>query len=237
MLNRDVIVHFARMIFEVPHILRLNKRNVHKYVSFVHEERLKNALNKGKGVFLLTGHFGNWELMSAAISIYFDNLSVVVRPADSESLDRVLTKLRTRFGAGIIPKQKAMRKILDNINRKRIVGILLDQNVDWYAGVFVKFLGRWACTNKGLALLALKTGAPVIPVFPVRDEAGRYRIIFEDEVKLIRSGDKTKDIEENTALFTRVIEDYVKKYPDHWLWFHKRWKTLPYCHLPDMDEV
>ena len=231
-LNRKVLLHFSRMLFEVPHILNINKNNLEKYVTFVHEENLHRALKKGKGAFILTGHFGNWEIISAAISLRFGRLSIVARPFDFKPLDRVMQDLRSRFGGEIIPKQKAMRKILDSIRKKRIVGILLDQNVDWYAGVFVKFLGRWACTNKGLALLALKTGAPVIPAFSVRHKDGRYRIVFEDEVRLIETGDKTKNVEENTALFTRVIEDYVLKYPDQWLWFHQRWKTRPYCPLP-----
>jgi len=105
--------------------------------------------------------------------------------------------------------------------------------VDWYEGAFVNFLGRPACVNKGLAVLALKTRAPVIPFFSVRDEAGRYRIIIEKEVTLIRTGDKTRDVEDNTALFTNVIESYIRKYPHHWFWFHKRWKTKNYCEIKD----
>ncbi len=232
-LNRRVLLHFAQVLFEVPHILKMNNRNLEKYVTFLHEENFHNALRKGRGAFLLTGHFGNWEIMSAAISLRFGSLSVVARPFDFRPLDRVMNNLRTRFGAEIIPKQKAMRSLLNRIRQKRVVGILLDQNVDWYAGVFVKFLGRWACTNKGLTLLALKTGAPVIPTFSVRDADGRYRIIFEKEIPLVRTGDKTRDVEENTTLFTRAIETYIRRYPEQWLWFHMRWKTRPYCVLPE----
>ena len=233
-LNRAVILHFAQMVFEVPHILNMNKVNLNKYVVFHNEENLRNAYKKGKGVFIVTGHFGNWELMAAAISLRFGRLSIVARPFDFKPLDRVMVTLRSRFGAEIIPKQKAMRRLLNTIKQKRMVGILLDQNVDWYAGVFVKFLGEWACTNKGLALLALKTGAPVIPAFCVRQKDGPYRIYFEDEIRLKKTGDKTKDVEENTVLFTNVIEYYIRRHPEQWLWFHQRWKTRPYCVLPDM---
>lgn len=234
-LNREMILHFARMIFEVPHILNMNQGNLNTYVILENEENLQKALKKGKGAFILTGHLGNWEFMAAALSLRFGRLSIVARPFDFRPLDRVMHRLRSRFGAEVIPKQKAMRRLLTTIKQKRIVGILLDQNVDWYAGVFVKFLGEWACTNKGLALLALKTGAPVIPTFSVRHGDGRYRIVFEEELRLIRTGDKQKDVEENTALFTRVIESYIKRYPEQWLWFHKRWKTRPYCELPAED--
>jgi KDO2-lipid IV(A) lauroyltransferase len=141
--------------------------------------------------------------------------------------------LRSRFGTEIIPKQRGMRKILEALRKNKLVAILLDQNVDWYEGVFVNFLGEWACTNKGLALMALKTGTPVVPAFSVRQPDGRYHFIFEPEVELIKTGDKTRDVEDNTILFTSIIERYVKEHPDQWFWYHKRWKTKPYWPLPE----
>jgi KDO2-lipid IV(A) lauroyltransferase len=233
-LNRRVIMHFAQMLFEVPHIMKLSPRNLSKYVVFDNEENLLRALEKGKGVFILTGHFGNWELMAGAMAVRFGaGLAVVARPIDFQPLDLLMNELRSRFGTEIIMKQRGMRRVLAKIKENKVVGILLDQNVDWYDGVFVKFLGRWACTNKGLALLALRTDTPVIPVFSVREEDGRYRIIFENEIRLIKTGDRTKDVEENTARFTNIIDKYVRAHPDHWFWFHRRWKTRPCCSLPD----
>jgi KDO2-lipid IV(A) lauroyltransferase len=233
-LNGRIIAHFARMVFEVPHIIRLNPNNLKRYVVFENEEALKCALEKGRGVFMLTAHFGNWELMSAAtvLQLHAKN-AVVVRPADFEPADRLLRALRTRFGTEIIPKRRAMKKLLSARKENKVIGILLDQNVDWYEGVFVPFLGKLACTNKGLALIALRTGSPVIPMFSVREPDGRYRIIFENEVVLEKTGDKLKDTETNTALFTQIIEKYVRNYPDQWFWFHKRWKTKPYCAVPE----
>jgi KDO2-lipid IV(A) lauroyltransferase len=225
--------HFGQMIFEIPHIMKFTKENLDLYVEFSGEDNLTGALNKGKGVFILTGHFGNWEWMSAAISLRFGSLSIVARPFNFPPAERLMGELRSRFGSEIIPKQKAMRRLLSAIKQKRIVGILLDQNVDWYDGVFVDFLGREACTNKGLALMALKTGAPVIPAFPVRRKDGKYRICIGREIDLIRTYDKAEDVQLNTALFTAVIGDYVKRYPDHWFWFHRRWKTKSFCRLPD----
>ncbi len=232
-LNRKVLRHFGQMLFEIPHILRLNQKNLDRYVYFLNEKNLLEALKKGRGVFVLTAHFGNWELMCAAVSLTLGNSTIIARPFDFHPLDRLMNELRSRFGTEVIPKHRAMKKIMAAIKKNKAVGILLDQNVDWYDGVFVKFFGRWACTNKGLALIAMKTGTPVIPAFPVKQKDGRYCIVFEKEVKLINTGDKTRDVEENTALFTGVIEKYIKQYPDHWFWFHRRWKTLPYCKLPD----
>lgn len=233
-LNKLVMVHFGKMFFEVPHIIRLTHLNLGKYVVFQGEENLLASMDKGKGAFILTGHFGNWELMSAAVTLHFAfKCAIVVRPIDFSPADRMISDLRTRCGVKIIPKKRSIRRVIRAVRQNTLVGILLDQNVDWYEGVFVRFLGRPACTNKGLALMAMKTQAPVIPVFSVRQADGKYRIIFEKEIDLIRTGDKTRDVEENTAAFTRIIEKYIRQYPDHWFWFHKRWKIKPFCPLPE----
>jgi KDO2-lipid IV(A) lauroyltransferase len=232
-LNKRVAMHFGEMLFELPHILRLNHKNLDRYVELENKENLLNAMKKGKGVFVLTAHFGNWELMSAVINLCFAaDGAVIARPIDFSPADRVISDLRSRFGAEIISKDRGMRKIIKAVRDNRAVGILLDQNVDWYSGVFVEFLGRQACVNKGLAIMALRYGTPVVPAFSVRQPDGTYRIIFEKEVDLKRTGDRTKDIEENTAVFTGIIEKYIRQYPDHWFWFHKRWKTMFYCPLP-----
>jgi len=233
-LNARVLMHFAQMIFEAPHILRLKHSNLEKYVVFENSENFLSAIKKGKGTFILTGHFGNWELMSAAVTLRFaPKGAVIARPIDFLPADRLMRKLRARFGNEIIPKQRAMRRVLQAAKKNMAIGFLMDQNVDWYEGVFVRFLGRTACTNKGLALLALRTGTPVIPMFSARQEDGRYRITFGREVALVRTGDKTRDLEENTQLFSEIIETYVRKHPDQWFWFHRRWKTKSYCPLPE----
>jgi KDO2-lipid IV(A) lauroyltransferase len=230
-LLRRVYMHFGRMLFEIPRIIGLTPKNLDRYVIFEGPENLDRALARGKGVFILTAHFGNWELMAAAVTVRWGGTAVVARPADFLPLDRAITHLRTFHGAKIIPKQRAMRQIMQAVKEKQIVGILLDQNVDWYEGIFVPFLGRWACANKGLALIASRTGTPVVSAFPVREKNGRYRIVFEKELPLSATGNKDSDAEDNTERFTRVIEKYVRAHPDHWFWFHKRWKTKNYCPL------
>ena len=232
-LQKRILIHFGQMLFEVPHIQRLKLSNLNDYIIFENEAHFLSAVDKGRGVLILTGHLGNWELMSAAIALRFaPNSAVIVRPIDFPAMDRIIGNLRSRFGTEIYPKKHAMRRLMRAMKEKKVVGILLDQNVDWYEGVFVDFFGKPACTNKGLALVANWTGATVLPAFSVRQPDGRIRVIFEKEVQLIRTGDKTKDIEENTALFTSIIESYVRRYPDQWFWFHKRWKTKPFCKLP-----
>jgi Kdo2-lipid IVA lauroyltransferase/acyltransferase len=232
-LNREVYKHFGQALFELAHIFRINSQNLHKYVVFEGTENLTQALAKGKGVFLLSGHLGNWEIMSAVLSIRFGGVSAVATPQHSHAVDRLINTIRTRFGMEVIPKKNGMKKMISSIKQNRMVGVLLDLDTKWDQGVFVDFLGRPACTNKGLAIIALKMDTPVIPVFSVREKDGLYHIILGEEVKLIKTGDRTVDIEENTELFTRIIETYVKKYPGQWLWVHRRWKTLPCCPLPD----
>jgi KDO2-lipid IV(A) lauroyltransferase len=231
-LLRRVYVHFGQMFFEIPHIFRMTHNTLDRYVILDGEENVVNALSRNKGVFFLTAHFGNWEFLCAAGSLMTGNLAVIARPADFKPLDRVIGEIRTLFGTEVILKQKALRRVRSALRENKLIGILLDQNVDWYEGIYVPFFGRWACTNKGLALLAVMTGTPVVPAFPVKQKDGRYRLIFEKEVELRRTGDRTRDIEENTELFTNIIEKYIRKYPDHWFWFHKRWKTKNYCPLP-----
>jgi hypothetical protein len=124
--------------------------------------------------------------MSAAMSLWFKTDGIAVaRPVDFAPAEQLLLRLRTRFGTEIVPKKKAMKKLLMGTRENKAMGILLDQNVDWYEGVFVPFMGKPACTNKGLALIAMKTGAPVIPVFSARQPDGRYRVVFEKEVDLV----------------------------------------------------
>jgi KDO2-lipid IV(A) lauroyltransferase len=232
-LNRRIVKHFSQMIFEVPHVFKMNDRNINRYVQFENEKAFTKALSKGKGCFILTGHFGNWEIMNAAITLKFKTDGIAVaRPVDFSPVEELLKRLRTHFGTEIIPKKKAMKKLLLGTRNNKTMGILLDQNVDWYEGVFVPFMGRLACTNKGLALIAMKTGTPVIPVFSARQPDGRYRVVFEEELALIRTGSKIFDTEENTALFNRTFEKYIYWYPEQWFWFHKRWKTRPSCPYP-----
>lgn len=231
-LLRKVYIHFGQMLLEIPQAMRLTPENAHRYVTFESEERLLDALKKGQGVLALTGHLGNWEIESTAVAMRFGNLAVVARRMDFAPLERLVRDLRSMYGTEIIPKQRSMRKLLSSLKTNKIIGVLLDQNVDWYEGVFVNFFGRPACTNKGLALVALKTGVPVVPIFSAKARDGRYRVMIGKEVDLIRTGDKLRDVQENTALFTNIIERHIREHPEQYFWFHKRWKTKNYCPLP-----
>lgn len=188
-------------------------------------EHYVRAYEKGKGIILFTGHFGNWEVMAAACAILYDPLHIVYRELDNPVMRDIVDRVRRHTGNKLLPKGGAARKIIRLLNRCESVGILIDQNVSWQEGVFVDFFGRPASTTAGLAALALQTGAPVLPAFAFRLRSGRYRVVVEPEVEMVRTGDYDRDILENTKKFSNILEGYVRRYPEQWFWLHQRWKT------------
>lgn len=234
-LARRVFCGLGQILFEMGWFLRLEKKDFHKYFLIEGLSNLTRAYEKGKGVLILTAHMGNWELLTVVIAMTGYPASIVVRPLEFRPLEEFFIRHRTRFGGKLIPKKYSMRMVMKSLARREMVGMLMDQNVDWYDGVFVDFFGRPACTNKGLALLALNTGAPVVPVFLVRDKSC-FKAEFGPEVPLVQTGDKTKDVEANTQQYTKVIESFIRRYPDQWFWVHQRWKTRPY-HLWSRDNI
>jgi KDO2-lipid IV(A) lauroyltransferase len=188
-------------------------------------ERMVEARARGKGVLVLTAHFGPWELLPLSGALHYGPIHVVARPMDNPWLDDWLTALRERGGNHVIRKRDAVQAILQVLRRGETVGILIDQHVSENEGVVVPFFGRPASTMAGPALLALRSGAAVLPVGITRSGRGRYRVDIRPEVSVRRSGDLKADLVENTAQFTAAIEAIIRERPDHWFWVHRRWKT------------
>jgi len=234
-LAKRVFMNLVLIIFETAWSLSLDEKQLRKYFTIDGRSNIKNAYEKDRGLLALTAHFGNFELLTVIGAMNKYPLSMVARPLSFKPLDRFFVDLRTRFGAKIIPKQRSFRAILRSLERKEIIVLLMDQNVDWYEGVFVDFMGRLACTSSGLALLALKTQAPVVPVFLIREKTG-FRAEFGPEIPLIKTGDKRKDVELNTLQYNRIIEEMVLRYPEQWFWVHQRWKTKPYHPWPKIAD-
>ncbi len=218
------------ILFEIGWVMDLPLDALKKYFRLEGLTHLQAAYEKGRGVIVLTAHFGNWELLTIAGKMFEYPMGMVYRPLDMKSLDRFFVQLRTRFGGRLIPAKRALRKLLKGLNNGEIIGMLMDQNVDWYEGFFVDFFGHRACTNSGMALLAYKTKAPVVPVFLIREENGFTAKIFP-EIPPVHTGDKRKDLELNTERYNAAIEKIVRDYPDQWFWVHQRWKTKPFCLL------
>lgn len=198
---------------------------------FIHYEGLENYLaarDRGKGVLIVTAHLGAWELSSFWHSLMGYPMSMVIRRLDNPRVDRLVNGIRCLHGNRVLHKDDFARGLLSAMRRGETVGILMDTNMTPPQGVFVPFFGVEACTASGLARVALRTGAAVLPGFLVWEAAeAKYVLHFGPEIPLTRSGDEDADMVANTALFTEVIEDYVRRYPEQWLWVHRRWKTRP----------
>ncbi len=235
-LARQVFKNLVMILFEIGWSLRLNKKEFSRYFHIYGLHQLDAAYKKGRGVLVLTAHIGNWEFLSLVAGMLGYPMSAVYRPFDFAPLDDFFVGLRSRYGVKLFPKTSATRSVLRSLKNKELVGILLDQNTGVHRGVFADFLGRSACTNKGLAILALATGAPVVPVFLIREKDG-FRVEFGAEIPLINTGDRSSDIAANTAQYNRIIASRILRYPDQWFWVHRRWKTLPYKPWPRQPKV
>ncbi len=210
------VVESCTFLFRSPAVLlsRLEVRGA---------EHLAAAMAGGRGLLFLTAHYGNWELLAASHALERWPLSVMVRPLDSALLDPLIERLRLRCGAEIISKRDGLRGALDALRRERMVGILLDQNSTHREGVFAPFFGIPASTNRGLAVIALRTGAPVVPVFIRRLPGGRHVVQAEPPIPPPADGDPVAF----TAAFNRAIELAIRQAPEQWFWLHRRWKTRP----------
>lgn len=212
---------------EVCKLAYMDRHRLVEWVGVEGEQNFWAAHGAGKGVLLLTGHFGNWELMGMLPSALDVPITVVARATDNPAIENELARMRSRFGNRVIHKKEALRETMRELRAGGVVAILIDQNVAEREGVFVEYFGRPACTTPTMALLALKTDARVVPTFCLRTENGTHRVVVEPEVELVRTGDLERDVVVNTQRFTSIIEGYVRRHPDHWLWMHRRWKTRP----------
>ena len=198
---------------------------------FIRYEGLENytrARDRGKGVLVLTGHLGAWELSSFYHSLMGRPMGMVIRRLDNPLVDQFVNRIRCLHGNRVIHKDDFARGLIASMRAGETVGILMDTNMTPPQGVFVPFFGVQACTASGMARVASKTGAAVVPGFLLWDEGeGRYVLHFGEELEVVNTGDSEGDALVNTAAFTTSIEGYIRRYPDQWLWMHRRWKTRP----------
>jgi KDO2-lipid IV(A) lauroyltransferase len=225
---RGEFTSLGRQLAEVCQFPRYTKENVSRVVIYDGFENYERAFARGKGVLFLTAHFGGWELSAFVHSLHGHWMHVVVRPLDNVYLDRMISRYRSMHGNATVSKDDFVRGLLAAMKAGEVVGILMDTNMTPPQGLFVNFFGIPACTASGLARIALRTDAAVVPTFTIWDPVLRkYRLRFDPALRLVRTDDNEADIVANTQLFTQIIEDYVRRYPDQWLWVHRRWKTRP----------
>lgn len=203
---------------------------------FIHYEGLENYLaarDRGNGVLVLTGHLGAWELSSFYHSLAGYPMGMVIRRLDNPLVDRMVNRIRCQHGNRVLHKDDFARGLIAAMRAGETVGILMDTNMTPPQGVFVPFFRVPACTASGLARVAIKTGAAVVPGFLLWEEPERcYVLHFLPEVALVDTGEAEADTLENTARLTAVLEDVIRRYPDQWLWMHRRWKTRPAGETP-----
>ena len=227
---RASFLNLGRMAVELAHLPRLSAERLRDMVRFADEEWWREATSweRSTGVLVLSGHFGNWELLVFAHGMRGHPVHMVHRTIANPLLDRWLNALRARAGTRTIRKRHAARAVLAALHERGLLVLPFDQNSTRGLGVFVDFFGVPASTNAGLARIALRTDAPIVPVFIVREGgSGRHRVHVLPIMQVERTGDPRADVVRNTQRFSAVFEDMVRRHPEQWLWMHKRWKTRP----------
>lgn len=225
---RGVFTSLGRELSEFCKFPSYTRQNVSRIAVYDGFENYEAARARGKGVLFMTAHLGAWELGSFFHSIMGNPLHVVVRELDNPYLNRLVDRYRTLHGNTTFPKDEFARGLIAAMRAGETVGVLMDTNMTPPQGVFVDYFGVPACTASGVARVALRTDAAVVPAFTIWDESLRkYRIRFDPALKLVCTGNDDADAIANTAIFTKIIEDYARRYPDQWLWVHRRWKTRP----------
>jgi KDO2-lipid IV(A) lauroyltransferase len=220
---RAMFAHFGRLLLELMKFGSLPPAAMTALVETEGEDRVRQAYEQGRGVLFFTGHFGYWEMQAIAEPLLVKPVSVLARPLDNPRLHGLLERIRARTGNTVIHRQGAIRKVLRELGANRGVALLIDQHLHTPDAVYVDFFSRPAATTSALAALALRTGAPVIPVFALPLPRGRYRFVYERAVEPPR-GDSPDAIREFTQRCTDVLEMYVRRHPELWLWMHRRWR-------------
>ena len=232
---RGMFSHFGRLLMVLLKFSTMPADRMLAHVEFDGEERVVSAHAQGKGVLLFTGHFGFWEINALVHALAMHPMSVLARPLDNPLLHDLLESVRRSTGNAVIYRRGAIRRVLRALSENQAVAILIDQHIQSTDAVYVDFFNRPAATTSALAALALRTGAPVVPVFALPLPGGRFRMVYEHPVDPPRP-DSPDAIRELTQRCTDVLEMYVRRYPDLWLWMHRRWREVevPSANVPGM---
>lgn len=226
-LTRQNFQHLVRVFSEFPRMTRMSRENFRQFVDPRGEEHLMRSLKRGRGVLILTAHLGNWEWMAYCAPFFLPaRLHIVARPLRPRILNQWVTTVRQRSGNRVIPKQRALLHALKALKRNEMVGFLLDQNAGKKTGIWAPFFGMEVLTHKTLAHIALRTGAPVHPVFNHRLADGRYQIDIGPEIPTPQHGTLNDKAAAFTAAFNRILEDQIRQYPDQWYWVHRRFRRF-----------
>jgi Kdo2-lipid IVA lauroyltransferase/acyltransferase len=220
---RSMFRHFGRLLLELLKYASLPRARQLANVEWEGEERVRLALAQGKGILFCTGHFGFWEQQALAHALKFEPMAVMARPLDNPKLHDLLERIRGSNGNAVVYRHGAVRRALRLLAEGKSVGILIDQHMTSPDAIYVDFFGRQAATTSTLAALAIRTRAPVIPLFAFPLPGGRYRMIYEHPVEP-PPHDSPDAVREFTQRCTDVLEMHVRRRPELWLWMHRRWR-------------
>jgi Kdo2-lipid IVA lauroyltransferase/acyltransferase len=220
---RAAFAHFGRLLFQLLAFSTLSPQAMLERVEFEGEERARLAYAQRKGVLFVTGHFGFWELHAMVHALQIEPIGLLARPLDNPYLNELLESIRQRTGNSVIYRRGTIRRVMRALEVGQGVAVLIDQHIMSRDAIYVDFFERPAATTSVVAALALRTGAPVVPVFALPLPDGRIRVIYEHPVEPPR-GQTDDAVREFTQRCTDVLEMYVRRHPDLWLWMHRRWR-------------
>jgi KDO2-lipid IV(A) lauroyltransferase len=222
---RDMFAHFGRLLTVLLKFSTMSNEQMLARTEFEGEERVTAAHTQGRGVLLFTGHFGYWEINALVHALVLHPMAVLARPLDNPLLHDLLERVRGRTGNSVIYRRGAIRRVLRALGANQAVALLIDQHIQTADAIYVDFFTRPAATTSALGSLALRTGAPVIPVFALPLGRGRFRMVYEHAVEPPQN-DTPEALREFTQRCTDVLEMYVRRYPSLWLWMHRRWRDV-----------
>jgi KDO2-lipid IV(A) lauroyltransferase len=217
--------NMGKSLVEVIKIYYGFGEKIFRHVEMRGTEHFRKAHARGRGVIFVTGHCGNWELNALMAAMNLTRLNIVVRPQNNPYLNKLIERTRDKYGNTVIYKKGALKRILLALKKNEAVGMLMDQSVLRSEGVVADFLGKKDVTMKTPAIIARKTGAPVLPAF-IRRIDGGHRIEIHEEIALDTAEDYEQAVYNDTVKFSSYIEDYIKNNPTEWLWIHRRWKRI-----------
>lgn len=224
---RSSFQQIGKTAIEFLRFPQLTFDNVWEEVTVDGQEHLIQALNQGKGAIVFLPHFGNWELLAMVYGALIPNQAKAIAfPLKNRYLNALVSRYRERLSLKLITRRQAVRETLRALKENYAVGFFADQNAG-REGVFVDFFEKQASAVRGPATLALKTGAPLLLSIAIRQPDDRHHVLITPELDLEMSGDLEQDVQTNTAHLLKILETYIRQYPDQWLWTHNRWKTQP----------
>lgn len=225
---RQLFIHLGQTMLEVLYMPRLKPDTIGDYVTLENRHYLDAAMAEGKGVAILAAHFGNWEWLGAALALNGYPLAAVIKPQPNDQHTRLINEYRTLVGINVYAKgSNEIVGLIKAFKRGQAVGLISDMNAG-KTGITLDFFGKPASTHNGVSIFAAKLGCPVVPAFIIRRPEGGHRVLIQPPHHFVHSGRQEEDIVAFTAAMSKIIEDAIRRYPDQWLWFHRRWQN-PYA--------